>query len=233
MERIKSKILTWKNQILKIVSIKKITHNVLRIITYKPKYFNFLPGQSANIAINKSAWLDEERPFTLTNVPTDVSLEFIIKTHPENKSVTNELLDLYQDDELVLHEVFGTISYNGEGIFIAGGAGITPFLSIFRSLNEINEIGNNKLFFANKTKSDIILEDELQVLLGDAFVNILSDEDLEGYHHGRINEEFLKTNITDFNQPFYLCGPPEMITDIEKQLISLGVDKDQITKEIL
>lgn len=221
------------NHILKIASINNVTHDVLRIVTNKPTGFDFLPGQATNIAINKSGWLKEERPFSFTNLPTNNSLEFTIKTYPEKKSVTNELLHLKQDDELVLHDVFGAITYKGEGVFIAGGAGVTPFISIFRSLKAKNDIGNNMLLFANKTKADIILENEFKALLGDAFVNILSDEQIEGYHYGRITEEFLKANITDFTQQFYVCGPPPMIKEVEEQLMRLGVDKNQITKEIL
>jgi ferredoxin-NADP reductase len=203
----------------------------LRIITNKPKGFDFEPGQAANIAINKSGWLKEERPFTFTNLPANNSLEFTIKTYPEQENVTNELLDLKKDDELVLHDVFGAITYKGEGVFIAGGAGITPFISIFRNLKAKNELGNNMLLFANKTRADIILESEFEDMLGDAFVNILSDEQVENYHYGRVTEEFLKENVTDFNQQFYICGPPPMIKDVEKQLINLGVNKDHITKE--
>lgn len=219
------------NHILKITAINNITHDVLRITTNKPKGFDFEPGQAANVAINKSGWLKEERPFTFTNLPANNSLEFTIKTYPEQESVTKELLDLKQDDELVLHDVFGAITYKGEGVFIAGGAGITPFISIFRNLKVKNEIGNNMLLFANKTKADIILESEFNELLGDAFVNILSDEQVDNYHYGRVTEEFLKENVTDFNLQFYICGPPPMIKDVEKQLINLGVKKDQITKE--
>ncbi len=222
---------TMENHTLKIASINNVTHDVLRIITDKPAGLGFLPGQAANITINKSGWLKEERPFTITNLPANNFLEFTIKTYPDQDSVTNELLQLKQDDELVLHDVFGAITYKGEGVFIAGGAGITPFISIFRNLKAKNEIGNNMLVFANKTKADIILEDEFEELLGDAFINILSNEEGEGYHHGRITEEFLKANVTDFNQQFYICGPPLMIKDVEKQLIGLGVDKKLITKE--
>lgn len=217
--------------ILKIKSIDKITHDVLRIITNKPEGFSFLPGQASNIAINKSDWLNEERPFTFTSLPTDNFLEFTIKTYPVKESVTNELLHIKPDDELVLHNVFGAITYKGEGVFIAGGAGITPFISIFRNLNAKDEIGNNKLLFANKTKADIILQSEFEGLLGDAFVNILSDEKIEGCHYGRVTEEFLKANVTDFKQHFYICGPPPMMIDIEKQLVDLGVDNNLITKE--
>jgi len=220
------------NHIIKITSIKNITHDVLQIITNKPEKFNFLPGQAANIAINKSGWLKEERPFSFTNLPTNNSLEFTIKTYPHQESVTNELLQLKLGDELVLHDVFGSVTYKGKGVFIAGGAGITPFISILRDLKAKNEIGNNILLFANKTKDDIILENEFSALLGDAFVNILSDEQIEGYHYGRVTEEFLKENISNFNQQFYICGPPPMIKDVENYLINLGVDKNKITKEI-
>ncbi|MDP3394993.1 flavodoxin reductase [Sediminibacterium sp.] len=220
------------NHLLKITSINNITYNVLRIVTNKPNGFNFKPGQAANIAINKSGWLKEVRPFTFTNLPANNSLEFTIKTYPEQESVTNELLKLKQDDELVLHDVFGAITYKGEGVFIAGGAGITPFISIFRNLKAKNELGNNMLLFANKTRADIILESELNDMLGEAFVNILSDEEVQNYHYGRVTEEFLKENVTDFNQQFYICGPPPMIKDVEMQLINLGVTQDHITKEI-
>lgn len=163
-----------ENPILKITSISRITHDVLQITTNKPMGFDFVPGQAANIAINKNGWLREERPFTFTNLPSGNFLEFTIKTYPEHKRVTGELLNLKQHDELVVHDVFGAITYKGEGVFIAGGAGITPFISIFRDLKAKGEIGKNRLVFANKTKADIILETEFKELLGDAFINILS-----------------------------------------------------------
>jgi len=220
------------NYTVKVESINNVTPDVLKIVTNKPVGFDFEPGKATQVAINKSGWLSEERPFTMTNLPDNNSLEFIIKTYPEKDGVTNELLELKKNDELVLHGVFGAITYKGEGVFIAGGAGITPFISILRDLKAKNEIGSNMLLFANKTKADIILEKEFDTLLGDAFINILSDEQSDGYAFGRITEKFLKENVKNFNQQFYICGPPPMITDIEKTLNNLGVDKKLITKEI-
>jgi len=217
--------------ILKIVSINNATHDVLRMITDKPVGFDFVPGQAANISINKSGWLNEVRPFTFTNLPNKHTLEFTIKIYPKHKGVTQELLNLRIDDELVLHDVFGAITYKGEGVFIAGGAGVTPFISIFRNLKDINEIGSNMLVFANKTKDDIILEDQFKVLLGDAFINILSNEHVDGYCYGRITEEFLKERVNHFNQYFYICGPHKMIEDVGHQLIHLGVTKNHIIQE--
>jgi ferredoxin-NADP reductase len=204
---------------------------VLQINTEKPQEFDFIPGQATEISINKEGWQSEKRPFTFTSLPHHDYLEFIIKTYPSHKSVTNELLQLKKNDELILHDVFGTIAYKGEGVFIAGGAGFTPFICIFRYLKSKNEIGENKLIFANKTKDDIILKDEFVDLLGKNFINILSGEEAEGYSHGYITENFLKSNITDFKKNIYICGPPPMMDTVEKILTNLHVDEKLIIKE--
>jgi len=134
-----------KQYFVKIISIKRITHDVLKLVTEKPEEFNFIPGQATHISINKPDWKVKKNPFTFTCIPGDDFLEFTIKTYPEHKGITNELLKLKEDDELILHDVFGSIAYKGEGVFIAGGAGVTPFISIFRDLETRNEIGKNKL----------------------------------------------------------------------------------------
>src|ERR1035437_6432879 len=131
-----------EQNIVKIKSIKHITHDVLQIVTEKPQQLTFTPGQAADISINKESWKDAKRPFTFTCLPDNDYLEFTIKTYPDKKGVTNQLLHLKKDDELILHEVFGAIAYKGEGVFIAGGAGITPFISIFRYLQSKKEIAN-------------------------------------------------------------------------------------------
>ncbi|MFZ1678338.1 MAG: FAD-binding oxidoreductase [Saprospiraceae bacterium] len=218
---------------VKIKSIDKITHDVLRIVTGKPAHYRFTPGQATEITINKDGWEEERRPFTFTSLPTNSYLEFTIKTYPERNGVTNELLKLKKNDVLVLHGVFGAIAYKGEGVFIAGGAGVTPFISIFRQLHASGKIGNNKLIFANKTRKDIILEKEFNYLLGDAFINILSDEHSKGYHHGMIDKHFLKANIPNLRQHFYLCGPPPMMDAVHQQLSALGIKESAITTEEL
>lgn len=216
---------------LKITSFEFVTHNVLQVATEKPSLFNFNSGQAAEVSINKKGWQNEKRPLTFTCIPENNYLEFIIKLYPEHRGVTNELLNLKINDELILHGVFGDIAYKGEGIFIAGGAGVTPFISILRRLQSNNEIGNNKLIFANKTKADIILEQEFKWLLGKNFINILSEENVEGYENGYITESFLKTHISDLNKVFYLCGPPQMMDAMENHLVQLHVNKKLIVRE--
>lgn len=216
---------------VKIKSIEKITHDVLRIVSEKPNGYHFISGQATEISIDKTGWENERRPFTFTCLPTDSYLEFTIKTYPSHKGVTNELLKLKEEDGLILHDVFGAIAYKGEGIFIAGGAGVTPFISIFRLLQSKNEVGGNKLIFANKSRADIILEQEFKRLLGKNFINILSDEKVEEYAYGYVTAEFLKENITDLKKRIYLCGPEPMMESVEKQLSNLGVEAKSIIKE--
>ena len=220
-----------KQHIVKIKSINHITHDVLQIVTEKLKRYSFTPGQATEVSINKDGWQKEKRPFTFTSLPGDDYLQFTIKTYPSHKGVTNKLLQLKEKDELILHDIFGAIAYKGEGVFIAGGAGVTPFISIFRYLKSKNEIDYNKLIFANKTKADIILEHEFKKLLGTNFINILSDEKTVGYEHGQITEGFLKAHIKDFNKHIYVCGPPPMMDAIEKQLTNLKIDEKLIIKE--
>jgi len=221
-----------QKHIVKIKSIENLTHNVLRIVTEKPPNYNFTPGQATEICINKDGWKNETRPFTFTCLPDNDYLEFTIKTYPTHKGVTNELLQLRINEEFILGEVFGEIAYKGEGTFIAGGAGITPFISILRFLKSKNEIGSNRLLFANKTKADIILETELRDLLGINFINILSDEKVSDYPHGYITEKFLKSTIPDLTKRIYLCGPEPMMEAVEQQLVNMGVDLKSIIKEI-
>jgi ferredoxin-NADP reductase len=216
---------------VKIILIQHITHDVLQIVTEKPKYFKFNPGQAVEISLNKAGWQNEKRPFTFTCLPDVDFLEFTIKTYPERKGVTNEILKLKINEELILHDVFGAIAYKEEGVFIAGGAGVTPFICIFRDLQSKKKIGGNKLLFANKTKDDIILEEEFKNILGENFINILSVEKADGYAHGQITESFLKTHMSDSTKNVYICGPPAMMDAIEKQLTHLKIDKKLIIKE--
>jgi ferredoxin-NADP reductase len=220
------------NHYVKIESIKHATHDVLQIRMEKPHGLSFTPGQATEVSVNKSGWLNEKRPFTFTCLPDDDYLEFNIKTYPAHKGVTNELLQLKKNDELILHDIFGTIAYKGEGVFIAGGAGVTPFISIFRFLQSKNEIGQNKLIFANKTKADIILKSEFEKLLGKNFINILSNEKAEDYAYGQITEDFIKAHSGGINKIFYICGPPPMMDSMEKYLSKLHVPVKSIVKEV-
>jgi len=216
---------------VKIISTQNVTHNVRRFTLTKPESYQFKPGQATDIVINLPAWKKERRPFTFTSLNDWDHLEFIIKIYSDHDGVTNQLGKLKAGDELILHDVFGAINYKGEGVFIAGGAGVTPFIAIFRQLQKDGKLGNNKLIFSNRNSKDIILKDEFEKMLGDNFINTLTDEKTEKYDNRKIDANYLKEKIKNFSQYFYICGPDAMIESIGKDLQQLGVDKVKIVIE--
>ncbi len=220
-----------KKHIVKIKSIGFINYNVLQIVTEKPRNYDFEPGQATEVAINQKNWKEEKRPFTFTNLPRENNLQFTIKVYPSHDGVTEKLSKLKVGNELVLGEVFGAIQFKGKGTFLAGGAGVTPFIAIFKSLEYQNEMDHNSLIFANKTEKDIFLKQELETLLGRRFMNILSEEETQKYPTGHIDKDFLKSTITNFSQYFYVCGPPEMTKSVTEDLKSLGAAAKKIVIE--
>jgi ferredoxin-NADP reductase len=221
-----------EEHIVKILNIEQVTHDVRRFRFEKPEGYSFIPGQATDVSINKPGFRARKNPFTFTCLNSAPYLEFTIKIYSFRNGVTAELGKVIPGDELIIRDVWGAINYKGKGVFIAGGAGITPFIAILRDLQQKNQIEGNKLIFANKTKADIILENEFRNLLGNAFISILSEEKAAGHQYGFISKDFLKQNISDFNQSFYICGPPPMMDSALKQLAELGVTENSITLEL-
>lgn len=216
---------------VKILAIESVTHNVKSLKVEKPKGYSFIPGQATDVAINKPDLADQKRSFTFTALNDWDHLEFTIKIYNDHNGVTKEIGKLKRGDELIIDDPWGAINYKGEGTFIAGGAGVTPFIAILRDLKNKNELKSNKLIFANKTSKDIILKNEFERLLGNNFINILSGEKTDQYKFGFITKEFLQSVLNNLNQFFYLCGPDPMIELVEKILGELNVDKNSIVKE--
>lgn len=216
---------------VKIIEIGNITHDVKRFILEKPEGYTFEPGQATALSIKKQGLENEKRPFTFTSLNNDEHLELIIKIYDEHNGVTKELGKLQKSDELIIGEPWGALNYKGPGYFIAGGAGITPFIAIFRDLDRKNKLKGNTLFFSNKTEKDIILKDDFQKMLGDDFINVITDEKTDKYLHQFIDKDFLKEHIDDFSMNFYVCGPPKMTDDITKALEDLGAKTDSLVFE--
>lgn len=220
-----------QRQSCRIEAVEQVTHDVKRFVIAKPDGFKFEPGQATEVAIDDDAWRDEKRPFTFTSLPADPRLEFTIKIYDDHDGVTERIGKLAVGDMLEIGEAWGAIQYRKPGTFIAGGAGVTPFIAILRQLEKDNQLAGNRLLFSNKTAADVILEGEFRRMLGDDAVFTLTQEQNDRYEHGRIDEAFIQQRVDDFDQPFYVCGPPEMVEDITGGLEQLGADTDGIVIE--
>ncbi len=217
--------------IVKILDIQPVTHDVKYFRIEKPAGYQFIPGQATDVSINKPGLEKELRPFTFTALSNQPYLEFTIKRYEAHHGVTDKLHQLQPGDELIIHDVWGATEYKGPGYFIAGGAGITPFIAILRQLNIDKATVGNTLFFSNKTAADIIYKDELKSILGQEAIFVLTKEAYPNYTKGYIDEAFLKTHISDFTKHFYICGPDKMMTDLVQLLEKLGAKADRVVFE--
>lgn len=216
---------------VKILKTEIVTHNVRHYRVEKPNNFRFGPGQATEVSIDKPGWGDEKRPFTFTSLPDEPTLEFTIKSYRDHPGVTNALWGCEAGDYLLLREVWGTIQYRGVGTFIAGGAGVTPFIAILRSLNARGGLKGNRLIVSNRAEKDIILRDEFEAMDGLETLWTITGDSKSKLLQERIDTSFLRQHIADFSQNFYLCGPDAMVRDLRASLEEVGADVSSVTWE--
>ncbi|TMV92995.1 flavodoxin reductase [Thioclava sp. BHET1] len=219
---------------LTLQSIHPVTHDTYHLSFPRPEGFRYTPGQAVDVTLLREGWRDEARPFTFVNSHEASTLDFIIKSYPDHDGVTRQIATLEPGEQIQISEPWGAIHDAGPGTFIAGGAGITPFIAILRArLEREGTLEGTTLIFSNKRAEDIILREEFEAMEGLKTVFLVSDQDApgEGVHAGRLDHGFLRQYATAEAAPFYICGPDEMVDDVEKELVSFGISDAQIIRE--
>ena len=218
---------------VKILDIADVTHNVRRYTLEKPKGFTFKPGQATDVSLDEEGWRDKKHPFTFTALSDAPHLEFTIKSYfaTGGDGVTERLYSYRPGQSLVIRDVWGTITYKGPGTFIAGGAGVTPFIAILRDLHHNRKMEGHTLIASNRTEADIILRDEFESFRGLATIWTVTDDPASKLLHDRIDAKFLKTHIRNLYQNIYLCGPDGMVKDLRGTLKELGANVENVTWE--
>ncbi|PRY92461.1 FAD-binding oxidoreductase [Donghicola tyrosinivorans] len=219
---------------LTLQTIEKVTHDTHHLVFARPEGFDITPGQAVDLTLQREGWQDEARPFTPVNTEGEDTVEFVIKSYPSHHGVTEQIADLKEGEKVDISEPWGAIHDEGPGTFIAGGAGITPFIAILRQrLEDKGTLGGATLIFSNKTEKDIILRDEFEDMPGLKTVFTVTDQDIAsaGVQTAMIDKEFLAPYATSKHAPFYLCGPDKMVEELEQDLKDLGVPEDAIIRE--
>ncbi len=208
-----------------------VTHDTHRYVFERPGDIDFTPGQATELSLDRDGWRNEGRPFTFTSQPEDTELEFVIKSYPDHDGVTEQLPQLEPGDQVDLTDPFGAITDQGPGVFIAAGAGITPFISILRRRAQEGTIDGSRLIYSNKSERDIILREEWESMRSLTTVFTVTDQPDALVQTRRIDKKFLSDQISDFGQNFYLCGPPGFVDDVRDALKSLGAGEKRIVTE--
>jgi cytochrome-b5 reductase len=200
--------------------------------------FRFLPGDHMRIYPDPDSPL-EFRSYTPTTTPDESGFfELTIKRYPGGK-VSPYLHKREPGDKVAMsgpheggHFEDGMAKNVG---MVAGGTGITPMISIIRSILKRGLDVDISLLFANKTVDDIILKDEFDRYAAeyDNFTRYyVVDKAPDGWKmgEGRIDSRLMKDKLFEPSDDtvIFVCGPPMMQLDLKKMLIELGHEKDRI-----
>jgi ferredoxin-NADP reductase len=217
---------------LELQAIEPVTHDVNRLIFPKPDGYAFTPGQATELSLDRDGWRDEGRPFTFTSLPGDDHLEFTIKSYPQHDGVTERIGRMTPGDSVIIGDAWGAIEDRGPGTFIAGGAGITPFIAVLRArLEREGNLEGSTLLFSNETEKDIILRDEWEAMPGLRTVFTVTDLNDATVRTGEIDGAFLDAEVADWSAVFYVCGPEPMVEAIVDILEARDVPEDRIVTE--
>jgi ferredoxin-NADP reductase len=214
--------------ILTLRAIEPVTHNTHHLVFDRPEDFGFEPGQAIEMKLQKDGWREKGRPFTPVSLPDEDTLEFVIKSYPSHDGVTEQIGQMQPGDEVSIAGPFGDIRDRGSGVFIAGGAGITPMIAILRKrLHDAGNLSGSTLVFSNKTEADIIWREKLSAMPGLTVAYVVSEGEGETVPKRELNRDYLRQFIAP-GPLCYLCGPPPMMRSVQGELDALGVDADHL-----
>ena len=125
-------------------------------------------------------------------------------------------------------------------ICLAGGSGITPFVSMANAIADGDEDFEMTLLYGSRNKDNILFYDELEELTKKCdkikVVHVLSDDDAkagEGFEKGFITAELIKKYApADEKYSIFLCGPQQMYAFLDKELEKLALEKKYIRHEM-
>ncbi|HUT70784.1 MAG TPA: hypothetical protein VMW89_08910 [Desulfatiglandales bacterium] len=203
-------------------------------------------GQWLSLRVLRNDGWSEPHPFTISCAPEDDTLRLTIK---KAGAFTSAIPDLRPGTPVRCDGPFGVfckdIDQKENIVMIAGGVGITPFLSVLRHFRNMRAKNQVKLFWTNKTVDDVFAAEELQEMTKelDLFVvHTLSREkevdkyfqgDFSQVHYvsGYVTRGLLQRQVDLPNASFYVCGPPNMQEFVLGELEACGVSPDSVEKE--
>ncbi|GEM_PF-499578 len=205
--------------------------------------FNFYPGQYAMITYNKENGVrPDKHAFSLASSPTDKArLRFGIKIMG---NFTQGLTKLKLGQEIFVSGPFGKFTFNEKKhrdlVLIAGGIGITPFLSAMKYAADKNLSNRLALIYSNKTLAGTLFFREI-IELAARHENLralfcLTDDqphpEIKNIFNGRVNGQVIKNFAGSLSgKTFFICGPAPFMAAVKANLIALGVNKQRVVTE--
>lgn len=186
------------------------------------------------------------RPYSISSSPQmskDGIYAITVRKTPDGFASDYILENLKEGDEVTVSEPLGNFYYEDlrdekDVIAIAGGSGITPFLSMAYAIRDGAEDFNLTILFGSRNEESILFKEELESIAAMCpkvhIVHVLSEEKKKGYEHGFINAKIIsKYAPKDKEYSVFMCGPEAMYRFAQGELQKLGLDRKHIRRELL
>lgn len=230
----------------RLVSREEVARGTLAFHLEKPAGFEFRPGQAMDVILPGAAdsgSADARHTFSIVTAPHEPELVFA--TRMREGSVFKRALGALADGApLQLDGPFGSLVLHKKptraGVLIAGGIGVTPFMSMLRHAAHQHGSQPLVLLYSNRRPEDTAFLAELQALQQrhPPFRLVATMTDMEKSSQpwsgatGFVDAAFIRQAVKDLPAPvFYVCGPPGMVEATRNILVEAGVDEDDVRSE--
>ncbi len=225
---------------------EEIAEGTMAFHLRKPSGFEFKPGQALDVVLAApTAAADEQgtrHTFSIVSAPFQD--ELVVATRMRDSVYKRALKSLAVGSPLTIEGPFGSLGLHNDlaraGMLIAGGIGITPFMSMLRQAANDQRSQRLILLYSNRRPEDAAFLAELQQLEGKNpnFRLIATMTQMHASSRswagptGLVSAELLKKVGGELSAPiFYVVGPPGMVEAMRQTLNSAGIDDDDIRSE--
>jgi len=215
--------------------------HAIDLIPVHGKGIDYLPGQFAFFSFGSHQLSAEWHPFTISSTPTRPNqLQINVRSCGD---WTDQIKNIQKGDRVWVHGPFGRFSHvlesdEKEVIMIAGGIGITPMLSMLKALSDKNDQRRITLLWSNRSAEYEFDHDGLEAIADRlpnfTYIPIFTDKVEPKGRFGRLNLDRLKTLLTKSSKDalIFLCGPPLMIRQVRRHLVTMGFSSNAIKEEL-
>lgn len=191
---------------------------------------DFKPGQFAFIEVQGKGW-NEPHPFTISSAPTANHLRFTIKISGDWTRKVRDALEVGTD--VLVRGPYGRFDSAIAGknqVWIAGGIGVTPFMSTIRAMDK-GDNRNINFVYATRNKDEALFLDEIQTQANNLgnfrVISLLSDEG--NFANIDVLKDTLDKALKEYD--YFMCGPKPMVDGLMKDLKKSGVQRRRIHTE--
>jgi predicted ferric reductase len=195
-------------------------------------------GQFCWITVGKSPFSMQQHPYSIASSPLRDQIEITVK---ELGDFSSSVKDIVPGTHVWLEGPYGRFYHEPHevkgAVFIAGGVGITPIMSMLRAARDRGDRSPYMLFFGNTAWDDVMFREEIEEMkskMNLKVIHSLTDppEDWEG-ETGYIDQKILERHFPRDveNYAHFICGPPALLDLVEPLLRSYGVPAAAIHTE--